>query len=139
MNFGNDRKRIILLRHKMVISKEEESEYNKLMSAYPDNDIYESKLYQELSGVGFLRYTGKDLLQNEDGNYIEQEPFDNGKYITTVSGELSLTSLFESELLSKIESQRFKKIESLGILIGGIGGLITLLTFLYHQIQRFLK
>ncbi len=109
------------------------------MSAYPDNDIYESKLYQELSGVGFLRYTGKDLLQNEDGNYIEQEPFDNGKYITTVSGELSLTSLFESELLSKIESQRFKKIESLGILIGGIGGLITLLTFLYHQIQRFLK
>ena len=139
MNYGNDRKRIILLRHKMIKSSKEQNEYDKLIIAYPDHEIKEQGVYSELSNAGFLTYTGKEAFHNSDGNWVEQEPYDRDKHITTVAGEYSLNSLFESELTTKRDSQRFKKIESLGIIIGGIGGLITLLTFLYHQIQRFLK
>lgn len=135
----NDRKRIVLLRHKLVKSKKEENEYSTLVLAYPDNERKEEDIYFELSNAGLLNYTGKSPIQDGDGNYIEQEPYDRDKHITTIAGEYSLNSLFESELTSKRDNQRFKKIESLGIIIGGIGGLITLLTFLYHQIQRFLK
>lgn len=135
----NDRKRIVLLRHKLVKSKKEENEYSTLFLAYPDNERKEEDIYFELSNAGLLNYTGKSPIQDGDGNYIEQEPYDRDKHITTIAGEYSLNSLFESELTSKRDNQRFKKIESLGIIIGGIGGLITLLTFLYHQIQRFLK
>jgi hypothetical protein len=135
----NDRKRIILLKHKIINSTAEDREYNKLMQTYPDNENYKYKLYQELSSAGFIEYTGLEAIQNEDGDFIQQEPFDHKKYRTTVRGELSLNSLFESELTAKTRNQRFKKVESLGILIGGLVGLLALLTFLYHQIQRFLK
>jgi hypothetical protein len=133
MKLENDRKRIVLLRHKVIMSSNDQKEYVRLTEQYPDNERYESDIYMELNNLGFLKYTGKDSYQ--DGDWHNEQEYSTDLYITTVLGEQSLLTSFESEFSHKRFDRRGKIAEIIGYWIAGILGLIGIFTFLYQLIK----
>lgn len=131
--FENDRYRIVMLRHKQGISSKECRELNRLELSYADNHIYEQAIATILIDLGFL-----EITQWSSEKTIDTETSDKSRQLLlSPRGLLALLTLYQSETREKSLFKSQKKAELVGITMAGIGGLITVIKFLYNFIENF--
>lgn len=134
---NNDFRRIQLLKRLPGKTQKQKAEEKLLTQAFPTYLYTEQEICSELSKHGFIRYTGDPGHFDEDGNPVRKEPFRIDKYVTTEAGLSALKHSYPSEFRAKVVSDRIKKAEFYGILIAAIGGVITILSFLYKSLESF--
>jgi hypothetical protein len=134
----NDRYNLILLLHKENKSIFDKCHIRKLSNKYPDNKSYEDILITELSNSGLMEFKNSEAKQDPNGNWVDLYP-DLPKYRqTTQQGEIALKGgLFPSESAQKKVDKCLRCIQIYGIPIAALGGLITILSFLYKYIKGF--
>lgn len=136
----NDRYRLVLLLYKKNRSFIDRHTVKRLKRKYPDNEGCQGKIIDELFKRGLIAYMNAEGYQDDDGNFRYKYPDLPKYYQTNDRGEEALTSaLFPSEIREKQRQKRFRNIQVIGISIAAVGGLITLLTFLYENIDGLFK
>ena len=128
INNVNDRRILVLLKHKEVRTKAESRRLNQLTDLYPDNEKCEEAIITELRPRGFIKMMNLKVELNEEGYYIETIT-GLPKYLqTTEEGENALKNqLFPSEFKDKQRDKLFRLLQIIGLSIAAGGGLITIL------------
>jgi len=137
MDNSNDRYALVLLLYKGNKSVLDKYRIGKLEKKYPDNKSYQDAIIKELISRGLIEYKNSEIKQVENGTWEYIHP-DLPKFNqTTQQGETALKSgLFPSESAQKSIDKRYRNIQLIGIAIAALGGLITILSFLYKWIFR---
>jgi hypothetical protein len=105
---------------------------------YPDNQTFEEGLIEYLSERNLMYFVNGETMQDSYGNFVYVNDLPKYWEITD-SGEIALKNkLFPSESAKEAFDVRFRLFQIIGICIAALGGLITLFTFLYKYIVRFL-
>lgn len=139
MDNKNDRYRLILLLHKNNKSLCDKYHIRKLEKRYPDNKSYQGDILSDLTERGLIESVNTEGYQDKNGNWVNIHPKETHYQRTTKEGVTGLKSgLFPSESREKARNKGFRYAEIIGICIAAIGGLITLLSFLYDKIKCFL-
>lgn len=127
----NDRTNLVLLKLKRDKTRKDHSLLKKLTFLYPDNETFETKIIKNLRSRGLISTT------NTEGRYLNgvwtyNNPDLPKEDYTTKKGIKSLDAhLFPSEFRKELFDKRFKKWQIIGISIAAIGGLLTILSFIY--------
>lgn len=134
----NDRSRLVLLLLKEKASYIDRREIRVLKKNYPDNEYYKDTIINDLSKRGLVNHMNAESYEDENGNPQYKYPDLPKFYQTSEKGLMALKStLFPSETRDHARNRRFRAIQIIGISIAAVGGLITLITFLYDNAKSF--
>ena len=132
----NDRRNIVLLKLKQSKSAKEKRLLERLTKAYPDNEVFEAKITQNLRERGFIGTTNIDGYRDALGIWRYNNPNAPKENYTTESGVLALKNrLFQSEFTQKTLNERFTKWQLVGILVAAVVGFITIVTFVFKLLN----
>lgn len=133
----NDRLNLVLLKYKKYRSWLENFRLKKKEKLYPDNQTFEEGLIEYLAERNLMYLVNGEIMQDSYGSFVYVN--DLPKYWeTTNSGEIALKNkLFPSESAKETFDVRFRLFQIIGICIAALGGLITLITFLYKFLKCF--
>ena len=136
----NDRLNLVLLKHKGKISCIEDIRLRRLERLYPDNHIFEDGLIEILAERHLIYKVNGEIEIDENGNPYKINSDLPEYWQTTRNGEIALKNkLFPSESAKETLDVRFRRFQIIGIFIAAIGGLITLITFLYKFLKCFFQ
>lgn len=126
----NDRRILVLLKHKEQPTKTEKYRLSKLSGIYPDNQKCEKTILLELQQRGLVEKPNTQIAQDANGNLINRLEGRPQFWQTTKQGEMALKNkLFASEYFGKKRDRFFRDVQSIGIWIAATGGLLSIFSF----------
>lgn len=132
----NDRTNLVLLNHIKNKGRRFKKLEKKLSDKYPDNILYERVIVDRMKSIDLMKVANTEMGVDELGRPYYLHPAELRYDCATRKGiEALKNGLFPSELRKKTVNKRIRRLQAIGIGISAIGGLVTILSFLYEFIK----
>lgn len=132
----NDRTNLVLLNHIKNKGRRFKKLEKKLSDKYPDNILYERVIVDRMRSIDLMKVANTEMRVNKLGQPYPLHSAELRYDCVTEKGIEALKNrLFPSELREKTINKRLRRLQAIGIGISAIGGLVTILSFLYEFIK----